>query len=103
MAHTFHEDPIPPEHAITIYLLASAVFLPISGWMADRFGAKRNLPHRHRRLRRLVRACGLAQNLTQMLLARACEGAAGAMMGPVAASSSCDRRPSTISSGPCRS
>ena len=24
-----------------MYLLASAVFLPISGWMADRFGAKR--------------------------------------------------------------
>src|SRR5260370_1412888 len=41
MARSLHEDPVHMNTAITVYLLASAVFLPISGWMADRFGAKR--------------------------------------------------------------
>ena len=41
MARSFGEDPVRLNTTISIYLLASAVFLPISGWMADRFGAKR--------------------------------------------------------------
>ena len=41
MARSLHEDPVSLNTAITVYLLASAVFLPISGWAADRFGAKR--------------------------------------------------------------
>jgi MFS family permease len=40
MAHALHVEPLRLNVAITMYLLASAVFLPISGWMADRFGAK---------------------------------------------------------------
>src|SRR5258708_22990844 len=40
MARSLHEDPVTLNLAITSYLLASAVFLPISGWAADRFGAK---------------------------------------------------------------
>ncbi|HEY7851973.1 MAG TPA: MFS transporter [Caulobacteraceae bacterium] len=83
MARSFHEDPIRLNTAITIYLLASAVFLPISGWMADRFGAKRIFLIAIVAYAASCAACGLAQNLTQMLLARAAEGAAGAMMGPV--------------------
>jgi EmrB/QacA subfamily drug resistance transporter len=83
MARSFHEDPIRLNTTITIYLLASAVFLPISGWMADRFGAKRIFLIAIVAYAASCAACGVAQNLTQMLLARACEGAAGAMMGPV--------------------
>jgi len=41
MAVTLHEDPVRLNTTITVYLLALAVFLPISGWAADRFGAKR--------------------------------------------------------------
>ena len=51
MARSLHEDPVTLNLAITAYLLAAAVFLPISGWAADRFGAKQHLPHRHRHLR----------------------------------------------------
>ena len=83
MARSFHEDPIRLNTAITIYLLASAVFLPVSGWMADRFGAKRIFLIAIVAYAASCAACGFAQNLTQMLIARACEGAAGAMMGPV--------------------
>ena len=43
MARALHVEPLRLNLAITMYLLASAVFLPISGWMADRFGAKRIL------------------------------------------------------------
>ena len=33
------EDPIALKLALTSYLLSLAVFIPVSGWMADRFGA----------------------------------------------------------------
>ncbi|HEY5289138.1 MAG TPA: MFS transporter, partial [Caulobacteraceae bacterium] len=83
MARSFHEDPIRLNTTITMYLLASAVFLPISGWMADRFGAKRIFLIAIVAYAASCAACGLANNLPEMLFARACEGAAGAMMGPV--------------------
>ena len=41
MAASLHEDPVRLNLAITCYLLALAVFVPVSGWMADRYGAKR--------------------------------------------------------------
>ena len=83
MARSFGEDPIRLNTAITVYLLASAVCLPVSGWAADRFGAKRIFLIAIVAYAGANAACGLAGNLTQMLLARAGEGAAGALMGPV--------------------
>ena len=41
IAHDMHEDPIALKLALTSYLLSLAVFIPASGWVADRFGAKR--------------------------------------------------------------
>ena len=83
MAKSLHEDPVHLNTAISVYLLASAVFLPISGWAADRFGAKRVFLFAIAAYALACAACGLAQNLTELLLARVWEGAAGAMMGPV--------------------
>ena len=40
IAHSFNEDPLRLNLAITSYLLSLAVFIPLSGWMADRFGAR---------------------------------------------------------------
>src|SRR5688500_14493224 len=40
MAVSLNEDPLTLNLAVTCYLLALAVFVPISGWMADRFGAR---------------------------------------------------------------
>src|ERR1700746_2410079 len=40
MAKSLGEDPIKLNLAITSYLLSLAVFIPVSGWMADRFGAR---------------------------------------------------------------
>src|SRR6202047_1608314 len=76
-------SPLALKLAITAYLLSLAVFLPVSGWTADRFGA-----------RRVFRAaivvfmtgsigCALSGSLTQFVLARMVEGMGGAMMTPV--------------------
>jgi EmrB/QacA subfamily drug resistance transporter len=83
MARSFHEDPVRLNTTISIYLLASAVCLPVSGWAADRFGAKRIFLIAIVAYAAACAACGVAQNLPEMLVARAFEGAAGAMMGPV--------------------
>jgi len=76
-------DPIRLKLALTSYLLSLAVFIPASGWAADRFGAKT-----------IFRAaivvfiigsicCSLASNLHEFVLARVLQGAGGAMMTPV--------------------
>src|SRR5215831_3010472 len=40
IAESLQEDPIRLNLAITSYLLSLAIFIPLSGWMADRFGAR---------------------------------------------------------------
>ncbi len=83
MARAVHVEPLRLNLAITMYLLASAVFLPISGWMADRFGAKRILMIAMVLYATTSAACGLANNLTELVIFRLAQGCAGAMMGPV--------------------
>jgi EmrB/QacA subfamily drug resistance transporter len=83
MARSLHEDTVTLNLAITAYLLSAAVFLPISGWVADRFGAKNVF-----RLAIITFAlsslfCGLSQNLPELVAARIFQGMAGAMMVPV--------------------
>src|ERR1700744_3337691 len=68
---------------IPIYLLAPSVFIPVSGWAADRFGAKRVFLIAIALYAASCAACGFATNMPEMLLARFAEGAAGALMGPV--------------------
>jgi len=83
MAKAMHVEPLRLNLAITMYLLASAVFLPISGWMADRFGAKRILMIAMVLYASASAACGFANSLPQLVAFRLAQGCAGAMMGPV--------------------
>jgi EmrB/QacA subfamily drug resistance transporter len=83
MAVSLHQDPIRLNTTITVYLLALAIFLPVSGWAADRFGAKRVFLIAIGLYAASCAACGFATNLPELLLARLAEGAAGALMGPV--------------------
>jgi len=83
MAHALHVEPLRLNVAITMYLLASAVFLPISGWMADRFGAKRIFLIAIVLYALASAACGFADNLLELVIFRLAQGCAGAMMGPV--------------------
>jgi EmrB/QacA subfamily drug resistance transporter len=83
IAKSLHQDPIHLNTAITVYLLASAIFLPISGWAADRFGARKIFVFAIIAYAASCAGCGIAHSLTQLLIARFFEGASGAMMGPV--------------------
>src|SRR5690606_10835414 len=69
--------------AITSYLLALAVFVPISGWAADRFGARKVFVAAIVLFTVSSAACALAQSLPQLVVARTVQGTAGAMMVPV--------------------
>jgi EmrB/QacA subfamily drug resistance transporter len=76
-------EPLKLKLAITSYLLSLAVFLPVSGWCADRFGARTVF-----RVAILVFisgsiGCALSGSLTEFVIARMVDGAGGAMMTPV--------------------
>ena len=83
IAHAMHEDPLRLNMAITMYLLASAVFLPVSGWVADKFGAKRIFMAAMLLFAVSSAGCGLAHSLAQLVVGRIFQGAAAAMMLPV--------------------
>ena len=83
MAVDLATDPIHLKLVLTSYLLALAVFIPASGWAADKFGARVVF-----RAAILVFAlgsiaCGLSQTLGQLVLARTLQGIGGSMMMPV--------------------
>lgn len=83
MAVALDVPPLRLNLAITMFLLASAVFLPISGWVADKFGAKKIFMVSMVLFALSSAACGFAQDLTQLVIARVFQGMAGAMMAPV--------------------
>lgn len=83
MAISLHSSPIQLSISITAYVLSLAVFIPISGWMADRFGASIVF-----RLAIVVFTlgsvlCGLSSNLGELTAFRVLQGMGGAMMSPV--------------------
>jgi EmrB/QacA subfamily drug resistance transporter len=83
MAKALREDPVTLDLAITSYMVSTAVFLPISAWVADRFGAKTVLRLAILGFGLASLFCGLAQNLPELVAARIVQGMAGAMMMPV--------------------
>ncbi|MBO0712947.1 MAG: MFS transporter, partial [Acetobacteraceae bacterium] len=83
IARDIGTHPLALKLAVTTYLLALAIFIPASGWTADRFGA-----------RTIFRAaiavfmvgsigCALSQSLHHFVFARFVQGMGGAMMSPV--------------------
>jgi len=83
MALSFDTSPIRLSLGVTAYMLSLAVFIPVSGWVADRFGA--------RTVFRLAIAvfilgsilCGLSMGVLEFAAARVLQGIGGAMMVPV--------------------
>ena len=84
IAHDIHVDPIALKLALASYFVALAIFIPISGWMADRFGAKRIFRHAIVVFMVGSLCCAISATLTQFVLARFLQGLGGAMMVPVA-------------------
>jgi EmrB/QacA subfamily drug resistance transporter len=83
IAKDLNEDPIALKLALTSYLLSLAVFIPLSGWMADRFGAKTVFRAAIVVFTLGSAACGFAQSLPDFVLFRVIQGIGGAMMVPV--------------------
>jgi EmrB/QacA subfamily drug resistance transporter len=77
-------SPLALKLAITSYLLSLAVFLPVSGWTADRFGARTVFRAAILVFMSGSIGCAFSGSLTQFVIARMVEGMGGAMMTPVA-------------------
>ena len=83
MAANLGVAPLSLKGVLTAYTLSLAVFIPVSGWMADRFGTYRVF--RSAVIVFLVGSllCGLATNVPFLVAARILQGMGGAMMTPV--------------------
>ena len=68
---------------LTSYIVAVAVAMPITGWLADRIGSRRLFMLSVAGFVLSSMLCGMAQNVGQMVLFRALQGATGAFIGPL--------------------
>jgi EmrB/QacA subfamily drug resistance transporter len=83
IARSLGEDPLHLSLAMTSYMLALAVFLPLSGWAADRFGARTVFASAIAVFTAGSVLCGLSNGLAELVAARVLQGIGGAMMVPV--------------------
>jgi EmrB/QacA subfamily drug resistance transporter len=83
MARSLQTTPLLMNLAVTTYVLVLAVFIPISGWLADRFGTRRIFASALITFSLGSILCGLSTNLPLLVGARAVQGLGGAMMTPV--------------------
>ncbi|HEY4300399.1 MAG TPA: DHA2 family efflux MFS transporter permease subunit [Candidatus Didemnitutus sp.] len=83
MADQLKVEPLSLKAVLTSYTICLAVFIPISGWMADRFGTKRVFTWAVCLFTLGSLFCGLAVSIPMLVLARVIQGIGGAMMTPV--------------------
>ena len=83
IAKSLGTDPIVLKLAFTTYLLSLTVFIPVSGWLADRFGSRQVFRTAIAVFTLGSLACGMANSLGGLVAARALQGIGGAMMVPV--------------------
>src|SRR6202030_671681 len=74
IAADMRSRPLALKLAVTSYLLSLAVFIPISGWTADRFGARTVFRSAIAVFMLGSLGCALSGSLTQFVLARIVEG-----------------------------
>jgi EmrB/QacA subfamily drug resistance transporter len=83
LARAFSTNPIHLKLCLTAYIMALAVFVPASAWMADRHGARRVFMGAIMVFLLGSVLCALSHSLGQLVAARILQGAGGAMMTPV--------------------
>ena len=83
MAHSFGVRPVDLNLGMSAYLLTLAVFIPVSGWVADRFGARRVFTGAIVVFTLASVLCGISPGLWTFTAARVLQGMGGAMMVPV--------------------
>ena len=75
--------PLNVKSVLASYTLSLAVFIPVSGWMADRFGTRTVFAAAIALFTLGSVLCGLATNIDMLVACRILQGAGGAMMTPV--------------------
>ncbi len=83
MAHDFRIGPNELSLGLTAYMLTLAVFIPVSGWIADRFGSRTVFGTAIAIFTLASLLCGSAHGLASFTAARVLQGLGGAMMVPV--------------------
>lgn len=80
MSNSLNVSPIDLKIALISYLMSLAIFIPISGWTADKYGTKRIFIAAFAFFTFSSFWCGYAHTLTQLVIARGFQGAGGAFM-----------------------
>src|SRR6266436_8838963 len=75
--------PLSMKAVLASYTLSLAVFIPISGWMADRFGTRRVFASAIGLFTLGSLLCGISTNINMLVACRVLQGMGGAMMVPV--------------------
>ena len=83
IAHSFGVHPVDVAIGMTAYLVSLAAFIPLSGWVADRIGARKTFCAAIVGFALTSALCGLCPSLPAFVAARILQGVTGAMMVPV--------------------
>ncbi len=84
IARDFNEPSLNMQNAIIAYVLTLAVLMPVSGFLADKYGTKRIFIFAMLIFGLGSLLCGFSQNLTHLVISRVIQGIGGSMMTPVA-------------------
>ena len=83
IARDLQESPLEMQNAIISYVLTVALLMPISGFVADKFGTRRVFIFALGLFGIGSLFCSLSENLTQLVLSRVLQGIGGSLMTPV--------------------
>ncbi|MEJ0010271.1 MAG: MFS transporter [Alphaproteobacteria bacterium] len=83
MAASLHVTPLSLKAVVASYILSFAVCIPVSGWMADRYGTRRVFAIAVALFTLASAMCGLSVSVPMLVAARILQGVGAAMMMPV--------------------
>lgn len=83
MAKDLQQDPLHMHGMVVAYVLSVAVCIPLSGWLADRFGVRNTYFAAIIIFTLASLGCGLAQNFDQLIIFRVIQGIGGALLLPI--------------------
>ena len=83
IARDLNESPLNMQNTIISYVLTLALFMPVSGFLADKFGTKNVFIISLVLFSLGSLFCSLSQNLTQLVISRVIQGVGGSLMTPV--------------------
>lgn len=83
IAKDLNESPLDMQNAIISYVLTLALFMPVSGFLSDKFGTKKVFIFALLLFSLGSLFCSLSQNLTHLVFSRVIQGIGGSLMTPV--------------------